>query len=70
MLESKSSAFPLGYSPYCVINCLLVFIILYTILILEEVGFEPTKEFSNRFTVYHLWPLGHSSSYIKNLPFF
>ncbi len=49
MLESKSSALPFGYNSRIKFNNV------------EEVGFEPTKEFSNRFTVYHLWPLGHSS---------
>jgi hypothetical protein len=34
---------------------------------MKEVGFEPTIELTNRFTVYHLKPLGHSFVYIKKL---
>ena len=31
----------------------------------KEVGFEPTIELTNRFTIYRLKPLGHSFMYIK-----
>ena len=33
----------------------------YSVLVVEEEGFEPSKYKYGRFTVCSLWPLGHSS---------
>jgi hypothetical protein len=36
---------------------------------MKEVGFEPTIELTNRFTIYHLKPLGHSFVFVKSIKY-